>query len=330
MIYSFAYDVSVILASYNPDFSKMKKTIKSVVSQKGLKIQLIICDDGSDNNYFPETEKYLSDLDFKDYKLVSSQHNNGTVINFNNGLQVADGEYIKGISPGDYLYEDDGLEKWISFMRNNKLSLSFGHAVFYHYEDGVPKPVLRHRDSPAIPTIYNIENDTALSKKIQKIDWLICRDSILGCLILAKRELCEQYITEIIYKLKYAEDYMFRLMLLDGIKMAHYNAPVLYYEYGEGVSNSSKEKWMKFLYNDEVAFSDILNSGKHDTKFVKQYCKLLRLGGMDFFGMKRQFLSILLFPLALPWKIYKLMYRILGFSKPFQEDGDVVLSVELL
>ena len=330
MISNFAYDVTVILASYNPDFSKMRKTIKSVVNQTGVRVQLVICDDGSADNKFLEVEEYLRDLGFTDYKLVPSPINNGTVMNFYNGLQVADGEFIKGISPGDYLYEDDELDKWIQFMRTNKLRLSFGHAIFYHYENDVPKPIVRYRDAPAIPAIYNVENESSLLKHLQKIDWIICRDSILGCLILAKKELCIQYIPEILYKLKYAEDYMFRLMLLDEIKMGHYNAPVLYYEYGDGVSNSSREKWMKYLYNDEVAFSNILNSKKQDNKFVKQYCVLLKMGGLNFFGTRRQIMSVLLFPLSFLWKIYKVAYRRMGYSRPFQEKNEVISYIEHL
>ncbi len=326
---NYKYEISVIMVSYNPSLIKLIKTINSVICQKDICLQFIICDDGSAHNYFSEIEKYLSEKRFNDYKLVGSDINNGTVINFYRGLLVAEGKYIKAISPGDYLYNDNTLCNWLKFMNKHNIDMSFGHAVFYHFVDEKPVLVKRHRDAPAIARIYDLNRRSELNKEIRKIDWLVCRDSILGCLIICKSELCKEYILEIVNRIKFAEDYMFRLMLLDNIEMVHYDAPVLYYEYGNGVS-SSPEKWKKYLYNDEVSFMNILRTRKNQNRFIKQYNRLLRLSGINFYSKRRQFFSVMIFPLSLPWKIGKLIYRKIGKSKQYRGNDSIIKEIEEL
>ena len=317
------YEITVILASYNPDPKKLFKTIDSVIGQRNVLLQLIVCDDGSRDNMFGVVREYLDDKGFSDYKLIPSEKNNGTIINFNNGLSASEGKYIKGISPGDYLYDPDELRKWIDFMERGGYGLSFGHPVCYRYEDGVPKIVKRGRDIPAIANIYDADRKSVLQREIRKIDWLVCRDSILGCLVLCRRDLCLQYIKEIVNKLKFAEDHMYRLMLLDNIQMIHYDAPVVYYEYGDGVSTSPKKR-KKYLYNDEMAFLEILKSGSRKDRFIRKYCSLIKYGSMDFYGKRRQFFAVLFFPISLPWKIYKLIYRKLGKSRPYEDTAETL------
>ena len=50
------YEITVIVCTYNPDLQKLISTLKSVVLQKGVKIQVIVTDDGSSNNYFNEVK----------------------------------------------------------------------------------------------------------------------------------------------------------------------------------------------------------------------------------------------------------------------------------
>lgn len=46
------YEVSVVVASYNPQIEKLLFTIKSIVNQKNVDIQIVITDDGSFENIF--------------------------------------------------------------------------------------------------------------------------------------------------------------------------------------------------------------------------------------------------------------------------------------
>ena len=46
------YDVSIIVATYNPDLNKLMSTLLSIIIQKGIKFEIIVTDDGSQKDYF--------------------------------------------------------------------------------------------------------------------------------------------------------------------------------------------------------------------------------------------------------------------------------------
>ena len=113
------YSVSVIIATYNSDLKKIKTTLKSVINQKKIKLQIIVCDDGSEDNHFAEIESYFNKNNFNNYELVANKENRGTVINVLSGCEYAEGDYIKSLAPGDGLIYEYVLYEWISSMEND-------------------------------------------------------------------------------------------------------------------------------------------------------------------------------------------------------------------
>ncbi len=312
---NYRYDISVVLLSYKPDYSKLIKTINSVLSQKSINLQLIICDDGSPENFFNDVKQYLHSHNFEDYKLIESETNNGTCINFYGGVKFAEGKFVKGISPGDYFYDENVLHNWFVFLETHKIDLSFGIAVFYGYEKKgnviTPTLIKRNRESPAIPTIYAVNHKSKLIKNIRKIDWLINKDPILGAQIICKTSLCLTYLNKIIHKVVYAEDYSFRIMLLDDINMVFFPQPVFYYEYGLGVSSDPQKKKL-MLTKDELFFQDSLKSHHNNSHFFKKYVLYRRITN----SKKNILLSMIIFPLSIPWRLFKVIYIRLGKSRP--------------
>ncbi len=318
---NYKYDITVVLASYKPVFQKLIKTINSIIKQKSIHVQLIICDDGSPENFFDEIKGYLHSQKFEDYKLVESKENRGTCINYYGGVKLAEGKYVKGISPGDYFYDENVLNNWFVFLETNNVDLSFGRAVFYGYEkrgSDIPILIRRHREAPAIPDIYSIKHNTSIFKNIRKIDWLINRDSVYGVQIICKASLCLYYLEKIVNRVIYAEDYSFRIMLLDNINMIFFPQPVIYYEYGLGVS-SDPDKKKKLLKRDEVFFYNSLKSHYNNTFFFKKFLFYRKITN----SKKNILLSMIIFPLSIPWRLYKLIYIKIGQSMPkcALEDG---------
>ncbi|MBO4603329.1 MAG: glycosyltransferase [Salinivirgaceae bacterium] len=311
---NYKYDITVVLASYKPFFSKLIKTINSILKQKSIRIQLIICDDGSPENFFDEIKDYLHSQKFEDYKLVESKENKGTCINYYRGVKWAEGKYVKGISPGDYFYDENVLNNWFVFLETNNVDLSFGRAVFYGYDkcgSNVPSLIKRHREAPAIPAIYSINYNTNIIRNIRKIDWLINRDSVYGVQIICKTSLCLDYLERIINKVIYAEDYSFRIMLLDDIDMIFFPHPVIYYEYGLGVSSDPVKK-KTLLAKDELFFYESLKLHHNNSHFYKKYLFYRKITN----SKKNMLLSMIMFPLSIPWRIFKYIYVKLGKSKP--------------
>ena len=113
------YEISVICLTYNSPLQKLKTTLDSILKQEDISMELIIA--GSLDNHRRDIEEYFINKNFTDYKLVLNEENRGTVCSLLSGMLVAEGEYYKGISPGDRLYEKDTLKKWLHFVKKNNI-----------------------------------------------------------------------------------------------------------------------------------------------------------------------------------------------------------------
>ena len=105
--------ITIITATYKK-FDKLYETMRSVFLQNYPNIELVICDDGSDN--FPE-EKINSFIEKNkrsnvvSVKVLHSEQNHGTVKNLNNAYKKSSGKYIVNLSCGDVFFETDTVSK---------------------------------------------------------------------------------------------------------------------------------------------------------------------------------------------------------------------------
>lgn len=89
------YDISVIVLTYEQPAHKVLLTLASAVGQEKVDIQIILSDDGSSNPCLQECIDLMETAGFKEYKAIYHSQNIGTVMNFKDALEAADGEYIK-------------------------------------------------------------------------------------------------------------------------------------------------------------------------------------------------------------------------------------------
>lgn len=84
------FDISIIIPIYNSE-NFLEKCIDSVLNQKNINVEIILVNDGSDDNSGNIIEKYAGTYD----NIVSlHQSNSGVSKARNNGINVARGEYI--------------------------------------------------------------------------------------------------------------------------------------------------------------------------------------------------------------------------------------------
>lgn len=269
----FKYQVSVIVASYNPDYKKLKKTIVSVLKQKEVSFEVIVTDDGSINNFYKEIEEVFEEYNFKNYTLLSNEKNLGTCSNIYHGIKCAQGEYVKLISPGDYLYSEETLCLWTAFMNENQLDISFGDAVFYQM-DGNEIRQIKVRNNPYNRYLYEL--DSYKEKKI-KIDYLVLYDHVVGAAFMMKKEVLERYLEEIQGKVIYAEDFAYRLMILAGHHIIYFPKKVIFYEYGTGISTQKEKIWEERLRRDMDQINNIILSKYVEVdNFSRRYIKLIQ------------------------------------------------------
>lgn len=268
-------EISVCVGNYNPDWKKLLKTLKSIVYQKGVRFEIIIGDDGSKNDLFPQIEEFFRQVGFRNYKLVKSQENHGTVMN---GMQMktfVHGKYIKPISAGDLFYKDDSLKRLLEFSEKNRASVVFGDAVFYNDDNGFK--IIKHFHNPRITGVYNTEHVS----RMLKLHYLLLSDGISGAAIFARSDIYGKYLEMIAGKVKYAEDYMIRIMILDEVRIHYYKHPIIWYEFGTGISTVASDFWKEKLREDDEACEAVVkdrlinNLKNNKNTFDWKYLKLM-------------------------------------------------------
>lgn len=255
-------EVSVIVASYYPSWGKMQFTLDSILMQTGVNPQIIISDDGSDDNLFEEIKAYMQEQDFDNYKLVGDGVNHGTVINIYNGIREADCKYSKFISPGDALHGADALEKWLEALQKSGKKWSFCDAIYFGDidKDGV-KPVAANANPQIVDCYQRCDDDTC------RWNYLVLNDLALGACTIGETELLKSCLSEIAGKVKYAEDNIYRILMYRNTIPLYYAKNAVLYEYGTGVSTSANDKWTKLLLEDANEADKVMFSGNDRDAF---------------------------------------------------------------
>lgn len=237
------YQVTVGIVSYNPDSDKLKRTIYSVLQQKGVSYQIVVADDGSMNDRFEEVEEILKSNKFDDYYFVKNKKNQGTVKNSESCVKNATGKYFISLSPGDNLSDELALCKWVNKAETSGADIIFANAIYYMYENDKFCVLSKYRHPQDSKVYFNN------TRKLKR-NYLLYDDVCLGASILSKKDIYIRYITAISGKVKFAEDNIFRLMIFHDENCTWMEEPVVFYEYGSGVSSSGNSKWINRLYKD--------------------------------------------------------------------------------
>ncbi|SDB26507.1 Glycosyltransferase, GT2 family [Ruminococcaceae bacterium FB2012] len=236
-------DVSVVVVTYNPQINNLIYTLKSIVCQENVDFEIIIADDGSKQFDKDVIEKWFHDNNFSNYRLVLNAQNQGTMKNAFSGWSVAHGEYIKQLSPGDYLYSRHTLNNAIEKMKNNMYDLGFGMAASYALKDGEIN--LISNPNPRDLSPYYVKDNRWI-----KYNYLIKRDYANGMSFIAKKEKLIKYASMLLDKVKYAEDCTYILMVADDNHIGYLEDYLIWYEYGVGISTRKSDIWSKRIRDD--------------------------------------------------------------------------------
>ena len=130
-------ECSVVFCTYNPNWEKLRLTLQSILMQEDCNYKIVVTDDGSEENHFDKVRAYFVRHDFFNFKLVANSQNLGTTRNILQGVYSCEGEFVKPLSPGDFLHGKQALRKWVDFMRGRQeCIMSFCDAIYYHMEKG--------------------------------------------------------------------------------------------------------------------------------------------------------------------------------------------------
>lgn len=243
-------DFSIILMSFNASVEQVEHTVLSVINQKDVNLEVIVCDDCSRDNHFDFVEALMKEHNFTNYQLIGAEKNMGTIRNILRGIQIARGKYAKLLGYGDLLYRDTTLREVYQFMEEGNHQSCFGLIQGYKQKDGEVFPA-EHK-SPLEIGAYREKNRQNIAKNI-----LIAEDWVSGVSIFATTEYYNKYISLLKDKVIYCEDWATALALVDGEYLALLDDYVVWYEVGEGVSTTPNPVWRAKLLEDNRQFWNV-------------------------------------------------------------------------
>ena len=255
------FDFSVIVCCYNSDLEKLKKTIISIVKQKGVSAEIIIADDGSEDRTVEQIKNWVVENNIENVRYSFLAENVGTVKNIVMATKMAQGTYIKTISPGDYLFNESSLKQYLTKFNQGHYQLLFANAVYY-----TPDHKIKSKGNPAgTGTKYR-----AFMKKN------LCQfcDGFLGATTAYHRDALK-YLEELVGVVRLLEDYpLTYLMLMNNEKVGFINQYLIWYECNTGVSTTAGGAK---IISDFTNFFNYLETKYQNNKKVKKTIKFLQL-----------------------------------------------------
>lgn len=307
------YDICNIVVTYYPDILELKRTLFSIINQKNVNSQIIICDDGTPNFSDDEIIRFFSDYSYADYNIVMNKNNEGTVRNLASAFPYIKSELVKTISPKDYIYCDESYQKVLSIYKNKSFDIYIGDAVYYSNGDGL---VFFNIGNPC----KKIKGSGILNNKKTAKQLIKYRDWFLGAAFVIKTNLFIDYIEKLIgANIKFCEDLSTVFFPLDNRKIYYDKSYFIWYEYGTGISTSRNTEFEKLLLNDYELFFESFLPKTYNLRIVKKSKKLnVLLRNDTLFGkIKRIILNPLYF-------LYKHFYRM---SKKINPNKNYIVNI---
>lgn len=279
------FDVSVCVAIYNSDPLQLFMTLASIIRQKQVSFEVIVADDGSASDMSEQIRAFFKAEGFEDYKILRSEKNNGTVINYLRAALSSSGKYIKCISAGDLFYSETSLSELMRYMERNSLDACFTDAVYYNSR-GLPEVSVD-------PQIVGVHRKRYLY--LQKLCYLILSDRACGAAWLVRREEFLRYMRLFANKVRFCEDSIYCLMIMDEKRVGYFPKASIYYHYGDGISTAKNAVWIKKLREDDNAFNMIQLKMCEGRSFFEKRFKIF----LKCFNANKK-LMMFVFPEAVP------------------------------
>lgn len=304
-----SHSATVIVLTYNPNKEKLLQTLRSILWQKDIDMEIIVADDGSKENYFEEAKALFDQYGFSDYQLSGNAKNQGTVKNIWQASQKATGKYIKLISPGDLFYSDNILHDWVEFMEKKKCEVSICNVVNYKWgQDEIS--LVRDLRMPKSYEPYKEDKNGNFNMNKLRMHALLYRDQLHGASILTTKNYLLTYLKEVKAVSIYVEDLMVRLSIFDGIPIYHFDHLGIWYETGSGVSLNPE--WRLKLRRDVQGIMSLMFAREPIDDFTRKYHRY-----MNSRGIFHHLLTVLYFPSKLYGKPKRAWSPVDNINKDF-------------
>lgn len=313
---------SVIVVMYQPKLQKVLLTLQSILQQEFEDFEIVISDDGSEENYFQEIEAFLQQNHFSNYKLVANKKNQGTVKNLLSALEHASGTYVRDFGPGDAFYDEHSLQKIYDFMEKKQLQACFGLMRGYRMTEENTMEYGNFYHPFDIEAYRKTGNRNRILKNL-----ILYSDNVSGACTCYSREFYVKYLKKIEKYVTYEEDLFQVLSSLEGSFLQMMDEYIVWYEMDDGVSTKKHSKFEELLRQDVERFHEFLYQEHGDNKYVKKRKRLSK-----FYRIKnlylRTLLRIFVNPDAVRYLLSSMIQRKKGAHTPEKKGKGLLEQVE--
>lgn len=299
-------EFSVIILCYNSETKALYRTLDSVLKQKNIDMEIVLADDASSNDCLQKAVDYLNEKNYTAYKVQRHEENVGTVQNIADALSLAEGTYIKCIGAGDMLFEDVTLQKVRDFMNENGCAMCFGKMQAYCASEKkhvrillpVPADIRAHQKNQKKRICKNI---------IQNHGW------IAGASMFYRNDTFSEYLPKLLGVVRYCEDLLQVILLLDNQTISYMDCGVVYYEYGSGISTNAGKGNSDRMRMDHQRFWNMLKKQYPGNSLIQKGSKMHYLEYIAPLG--KRYLQIILHNpgyvcMVLRTKLQRRLYRV--------------------
>ncbi len=140
--------ISVVMPCYNSRTDFFQEAVESVLSQSYSNWEVVIVDDGSDDDFKIYLDSFISNLDDKRFNIIHLNKNCGTSIAMNEGIEASNGEIIT-ILDSDDIYLPWFYEEIVrGFLKNPDSSILISKPIVYWHLPGLRKKIY-HKETPS-------------------------------------------------------------------------------------------------------------------------------------------------------------------------------------
>lgn len=243
-------DITLLITAYNQDLKACLNAIASAALQRDCAVQIIIADDCSRIDHSDTFRSFLVHLGHRDFCIVRHPQNLKTVRNILEALPHANAPYIKCMGAGDLLYGNHTLAQIVETLETTNAPGGFGNII--SFSDGNSTGGTRFA-APRSASDYRIgaqeDNANLFINQMMSADW------IPGCSQFFVTEHLGRLLNELtqVYDVRYCEDFAMTLMLYNATPV-YLDEPILWYNFGDGISTSGNIESVRRLYRDHSSF----------------------------------------------------------------------------
>ena len=236
--------VSIIIPVYNAE-EYLKEAIDSIINQSYKKIEIIIVNDGSEDN----TDDVINSYADHRITILNNDRNKGICYSLNRGIKYSSGVYIARMD-GDDISTNNRIYEQVNFLENNK-----------EYDIVFCRAKRLTRNSNVIGLISDDYSFEEIKAKLFFRNIIIHSSGMFRSAVLKKNKYNRTYFP--------AEDYYLWILLSDKYKIKILKEPLIKYRYHyNSVSRTMSNEKVQALKKVYICQLDKLNIRLNNSNLI--------------------------------------------------------------